>query len=60
MTFSVGFCFLPGETQQDFIWAFQCFQELGLNPKAIIIDSDQAQKNTLEEVFLDALTLLCT
>jgi hypothetical protein len=22
MTFSIGFCFLPGETKEDFIWAF--------------------------------------
>jgi len=22
MTFSIGFCFLPSETQQDFTWAF--------------------------------------
>ena len=59
MTFSIGFCFLPGEAQQDFTWAFQCFQELGISPGAIVMDSDQAQKNASEEVFPDTLTLLC-
>ncbi|CAG8971729.1 hypothetical protein HYALB_00007209 [Hymenoscyphus albidus] len=59
LTFSIGFCFLPGETQEDFIWGFQCFQELGINPGAIVIDGDQAQKNASEEVFPHAPTLLC-
>jgi hypothetical protein len=59
MTFLIGFCFLLGETQQDFAWAFWCFQELGINPAVIVIDGDQAQKNTLEEVFLSTSTLLC-
>lgn len=58
-TFSIGFCFLPGEKQEDFKWAFQCFQELGINPRAVIMDGDQAQKNASEEVFLYAPTLLC-
>ena len=59
MTFSIGFCFLPGETQQDFTWAFQCFQELGIKPAVIVMDGDQAQKNASEEVFPYAPTLLC-
>jgi hypothetical protein len=59
MTFSIGFCFLPGKTKQDFIWAFQCFQELGINPGVIVMDGDQAQKNASEEVFPYAPTLLC-
>jgi MULE transposase domain len=59
MTFSIGFCFLPGETTQDFIWAFQCFQELGINPAVVVMDGDQAQKNASEEVFPYAATLLC-
>jgi hypothetical protein len=59
MTFSIGFCFLPGETEQDFIWAFQCFQELGITPAVIVMDGDQAQKNASEEVFPDTPTLLC-
>ena len=59
MTFSIGFCFLPGETKEDFVWAFQCFQGLGINPAIIVMDGDQAQKNALEEVFPDAPTLLC-
>ncbi|RKF54481.1 hypothetical protein GcM3_208043, partial [Golovinomyces cichoracearum] len=48
MTFSIGFCFLPGETKEDFIWAFKCFQGLGINPDIIFIDGDQAQKNASE------------
>lgn len=59
MTFSIGFCFLPGETEEDFIWAFQCFQELGISPKIIVIDGDQAQKNASKYVFPHAPTLLC-
>ena len=58
MTFSIGFYFLLNETQQDFTWAFQCFQELKIKLTIIVMDSDQAQKNALKEVFLDALTLL--
>jgi hypothetical protein len=60
LTFSVGFCFLPGEAQEDFTWAFQCFQELGISPKVVVMDGDKAQKNASEEVFLHAPTLLCT
>jgi hypothetical protein len=59
MTFSIGFCFLPGETIQDFIWAFQCFQELGINPGVIVMDGGQAQKNASEKVFPSTPTLLC-
>ena len=59
MTFSIGFCFLLGETKEDFIWAFQCFQGLGINPTVIVMDGDQAQKNVSEEVFPYAPTLLC-
>ena len=58
MTFSIGFCFLPGETQQDFVWAFQCFQEHGINPGVIVMDGDKAQKNASDEVF-QCPTLLC-
>jgi zinc finger SWIM domain-containing protein 3 len=59
MTFSIGFCFLPSETQQDFIWGFQCFQELRIKPAVIVMDSDQAQKNASEVVFPHAPILLC-
>ena len=59
LTFSIGFCFLPGETQQDFAWGFRCFQEYSISPKVIIIDGDQAQKNAIEEVFPNTPTLLC-
>jgi len=58
MTFSIGFYFLLGETQQDFTWAFQYFQELKIKPTIIVIDGDQAQKNVLEEVFSDTPTSL--
>jgi hypothetical protein len=59
MKFSIGFCFLLGEKTQDFIWAFRCFQELGINPAVVVMDGDQAQKNAPEEVFPYAATLLC-
>ena len=59
MTFLIGFCFLPGETKDDFVWAFQCFQELGISPNVVIMDGDQAQKNVVEEVFPNTPTLLC-
>lgn len=59
MTFSIGFCFLLGETQQDFTWAFQCFQELRISPGVIVMDGDQAQKNASEAVFPHTPTLLC-
>ena len=59
MTFLIRFCFLPGETKDDFVWAFQCFQELGISPNVVIMDGDQAQKNAVEEVFPNTPTLLC-
>ncbi len=59
MTFSIGFCFLPGETSQDFIWAFQCFQELGINPSVMVMDGDQAQKNAAEVIFPNTPSILC-
>jgi hypothetical protein len=59
MTFSIGFCFLPGETKEDFIWAFQCFQDLGINPAIIVMDGDQASRNASEEVFPNTPILLC-
>ena len=59
MTFSIGFCFFPEETSQDFIWAFQCFQELGINPSVMVMDGDQAQKNAAEVIFPNTPSILC-
>ena len=59
MTFSIRFCFLLGETKEDFIWAFRCFQGLRINPAIIVMDGDQAQRNASEEVFPHTPTLLC-
>ncbi|KAI0994999.1 hypothetical protein K3495_g13182 [Podosphaera aphanis] len=59
MTFSIGFCFLPEETSQDFIWAFQCFQELGIDPSVMVMDGDQAQKNAAEVIFPNTPSILC-
>jgi hypothetical protein len=59
MTFSIGFCFLPGETKKDFKWAFKCFKNLGINPPVIVMDGDDAQRNASEVVFSNAPTLLC-
>lgn len=59
MTFSIGFCFLPGEQQEDYAWALKCFQELGINPSNLVMDGDSALKNASEEVFPCAPTLLC-
>jgi len=59
MTYSIGFCFLPSERQEDYAWAFKCFQELGINPSVIVMDGDNAVKNALETVFTDVPTMLC-
>jgi hypothetical protein len=59
MTFSIGFCFLLGETTEDFIWAFQCFKELGINPSITVMDRDNAQKRASESIYLETPTLLC-
>ncbi|RKF76990.1 hypothetical protein GcC1_067025 [Golovinomyces cichoracearum] len=55
-SFSIGILFLPGESKEDFIWAFQCFKELGINP-AVVIDIVLALKNALKEVFSYVTTI---
>lgn len=59
MTFSIGFCFLPGEKKEDYTWALRCFQELGIYPSLLVMDGDVALKNASEEVYPNAPTLLC-
>jgi hypothetical protein len=59
-TFSIGFCFLPGEQASDYAWALQRFQELGISPGVVVMDGDDALKNASEEVFIGVPTMLCT
>ena len=49
-SFSVGFCFLSGEKEEDYTWALRCFQVIGIRPKIIVMDADIALKNALEQV----------
>ena len=59
MTFSIGFCFLPSEKDTDYVWAFQCFKELGIHPSVIIMDGDHSIQNASKTVFPLVPTLLC-
>ena len=59
ISFSIGFCFLPGEKEEDYTWALSCFYKLDVRLAIIVIDGDQALKNAAEKVFLYMPTLLC-
>jgi hypothetical protein len=59
-TFSIGFCFLPGELSKDYTWAFNRFKEHGINPSVVVIDGDDACKNGSIEVWPNAPAILCT
>jgi MULE transposase domain len=49
-SFSIGFCFLLGEKEEDYTWALRCFQAIGIKPKLIVMDGDIALKNASEQV----------
>ena len=59
LSFSIGFCFLPREKEEDYIWALTCFYNLSIRLALIVIDGDIALKNASEKVFLTVPIILC-
>jgi hypothetical protein len=59
--FSAGFCFLPGESASDYLWALQSFKFATGNiaPRVIITDGEDGLKNSCREVFPDVPQRLC-
>jgi len=59
--FSAGFCFLPGETEQDYLWALQSFKFAvgNIAPRAIITDGEDGLKNSCRHVFPSVPQRLC-
>jgi hypothetical protein len=68
--FSVGFCFLSGEKEEDYEWAIQQFTERILPDTfdepgyvgyllVVISDNDTALKTVLRREFPDTTQLLC-
>lgn len=62
MSFSAGFCFMKGETVEDYIWAMrevkECFEN-GQLPSAMITDRERALMAAISLVFPNANNLLC-
>ena len=60
-TFSVAFCFMRGETEDDYTWALQCLRHtLGTNaPWVIVTDRDLGLMAALNSVFPNTANLLC-
>lgn len=63
-TFNIAFCFLSGETEADFVWAFEALQNLVyrpcnkgreeasvIGPLVAIADRDTAQRKAWRRVF---------
>jgi asparagine synthetase B (glutamine-hydrolysing) len=57
-TFLVGFAFLAGEKTSDFQWALNIFKELGISPRVILIDSDDALFNACSAIYPQIPVLL--
>lgn len=60
----VAQCWLPGETEQDFLWAFQQLQQLidrcGASPPSVIItDRDLGWMNALPRIFPEVPSMVC-
>jgi hypothetical protein len=61
--FSVGFCFLSGEAQDDYQWALEIFKEVACEgiktPNAIVVDSCRALILSLQRSFPTTPILRC-
>ena len=60
--FSCGFCLLPDETDDSYLWAILQFRSIWnphQTPKVIVTDKERALQNALEKVFPDAHHNLC-
>jgi transposase-like protein len=61
--FSVGFCLLSGEAENDYLWALQQFRDVVRQdiklPDVILTDDTAALKNSLNSIFPSVPQLLC-
>jgi hypothetical protein len=59
--FSAAFCFLPGETAEDYLWAIQSFKfAMGnIRPRVIVTDGDDGLKGACKDVFPGVPQRLC-
>ncbi|MCL7046201.1 hypothetical protein MKW94_014784 [Papaver nudicaule] len=61
-TFTIAYCFMPGEKVEDYIWALKRLKDLysdGCLPSLFITDDDQQLQTGVAEVFPEAKNLLC-
>lgn len=60
-TFTVAWCFLTGEGQQDYTWALQQLKETmaPYEPKVVVLNREQAFMNALAAEFGNSKQLLC-
>ncbi|POW08536.1 hypothetical protein PSTT_07447 [Puccinia striiformis] len=62
--FSIGFCFLTYEDNENYLWAVNNLKKYIWRPqrvpKVFVTDRDTALRNALEEVFPDSQANLCT
>jgi len=63
LTFSVAFCLLVAEKENNFVWAIDRLKELFFivdsYPRVVVFDRDIALMNAIRIVFLEAYNLLC-
>jgi hypothetical protein len=64
-TIQVAVCLLPGETESDFLWAFQQLdlllrQERIPHPLLVVTDRDRAQISALRQIFVESHLRLCS
>ncbi|POV97106.1 hypothetical protein PSHT_14769 [Puccinia striiformis] len=63
-SFSIGFCFLTYEDDENYLWAVQCLKKLIWHhdrvPQVFITDREAALRNALHEVFPTSQANLCT
>ncbi|XP_068466406.1 uncharacterized protein [Phaseolus vulgaris] len=63
LTFSVAFCLLAAEKENNFLWALDrlkgLFFRVDSYPRVVVCDRDIALMNAIRIVFLEAYNLLC-
>ncbi|KAI3878823.1 hypothetical protein MKW92_025246 [Papaver armeniacum] len=61
-TFTIAYCFMPGEKTEDYVWALRKLKDLyspNYLPSLFISDDDQQLQKGLAEVFPEATNILC-
>jgi len=63
LTFSVAFCLLAAEKENNFLWALDrlkgLFFRVDSYPRVVVCDRDIASMNAIRIVFPEAYNLLC-